>query len=178
MISPRALAPFVLLALSAVPALAQSPWPDANGAPPAAAPQQGGPAGEPPCMKQFLELRGVAEKRAMAIRAASERKASPQEACGLFKSMYEAESKFAKFAADQGPWCGIPDQVVKQLGENLKRTGALRTQICNGAAQAGARPAAPNLSDALSAPVTSQGNVRTGRGTFDTLTGTPLGRSQ
>lgn len=127
-------------------------------------------------MKQFMALRDATGKRANAIRAASERKASPQEACGLFKAMVEAEMKFAKFAADQGPWCGIPDQIVKQLTENSKKTAALRTQVCNAAAQGGGRPAGPNLSDALAAPVTSQGNVRTGRGTFDTLTGTPLGR--
>jgi hypothetical protein len=128
-------------------------------------------------MKQFMSLRDATAKRAGAIRAASERKATPQEACGLFKAMVEAEAKFAKFAVDQRAACGIPEQIIKQLAENSKKTVAIRTQICNAAAQGPARPAAPNLSDALSAPVTNSGNVRTGRGTFDTLTGTPLGRS-
>jgi hypothetical protein len=91
--------------------------------------------------------------------------------------MVEAETKFAKYAADQGPWCGIPEDIVKQLTENSKKTAAIRTQVCNLAAQGGGRPAGPNLSDSLSAPVTGSGNVRTGRGTFDTLTGTPLGRA-
>ncbi len=35
--------------------------------------------------------------------------------------------------------------------------------------------AGPTLSDALTAPVTDASNIKTGRGTFDTLTGTPLG---
>jgi hypothetical protein len=32
------------------------------------------------------------------------------------------------------------------------------------------------LSDALSSPVPDSNNIKTGRGTFDTLTGSPLGK--
>jgi hypothetical protein len=34
----------------------------------------------------------------------------------------------------------------------------------------------PSLSDALTGPVPDSNNIKTGRGTFDTLTGTPLGK--
>lgn len=188
----RSLVPALLLTAAALP-LAMMPA-SAQQAAPAAAPQaqapapqaQGGPPPadqQPPCLKEFMSLRDATAKRAAAIQAASKRKASPQEACGLFKEMVTSEAKFVKFAKDQGPWCGIPQQIVDQLGKNHEQTLKIRTQVCKVAAQGGVgggggRPAAPTLSDALSAPTTSSGNVRTGRGTFDTLTGTPLGRTQ
>jgi hypothetical protein len=153
---------------------AQAPAPQAQGGPPP-------PGQEPPCLKEFMSLRDATAKKAAAIQAASKRKAPPQEACNLFKDMVTSEAKFVKFAKDQGPWCGIPQQIVDQLGKNHEQTVKIRTQVCKVAAQGGGgggRPAAPTLSDALGAPTTSSGNVRTGRGTFDTLTGTPLGRAQ
>jgi hypothetical protein len=39
------------------------------------------------------------------------------------------------------------------------------------------RPAGPSLSDALGGPIPDSSNIKTGRGTFDTLTGTPLGNT-
>jgi len=162
---PTLVLPTVLAALAAptLPATAQ-----AQGQAPAAQ--------EPPCMKEFTVLRDETGKRAAAIRAASERKASPQEACGLFRNMVTAEAKFVKFAVDNGPWCGIPPQIIKQLQTNHQQTLKVRTQVCKVAAQGPARPAGPSLSDALGTPSTSSSNVRTGRGgTFDTLTGSPLG---
>lgn len=172
----RTLVPVLLLALAA-PVATQTAV-HAQGAPQGQTQGQG-QGQEPPCIKEFLSLRDQTGKRADAIRAASERKASPQEACGLFKNMVTAEAKFVKYAVDNGPWCGIPPQVISQLQDNHKKTVAMRTRVCNVAAQGGQmRPAGPSLSDALSAPVTSSNNVRTGRGTFDTLTGTPLGRPQ
>jgi hypothetical protein len=38
------------------------------------------------------------------------------------------------------------------------------------------RPAGPSLSDALTSPVPDANNIKTGRGTFDTLTGSPIGK--
>lgn len=188
----RTLVPALLLTVAALPLAmtpasaqqaAPAPAPQAQ-APQAQGPGAGGPppGQEPPCIKEFMALRDATGKRAAAIQAASKRKASPQEACGLFKEMVVSEAKFVKFAKDQGPWCGIPQQIVDQLGKNHEQTLKIRTQVCKVAAQGGGvgggRPAAPTLSDALSAPTTSSSNVRTGRGTFDTLTGTPLGRTQ
>jgi hypothetical protein len=51
----------------------------------------------------------------------------------------------------------------------------IRTQVCNAAAAP--RPAAPSLSDALGGPViATPENTKTGRGTFDTLTGNALAK--
>lgn len=128
-----------------------------------------------PCVKEFLRLRGVAEKKAAAIRAASERKAPPQEACKLFNSFSAAEAKMVKYATDNSVWCGIPAQVLSGIKQSHAKTTKLRSRICRIAAAGPPRPAGPSLSDALSSSVPDSSNIKTGHGTFDTLTGTPLG---
>jgi hypothetical protein len=136
-----------------------------------AAPQQQ----EPPCVNEFGKLREETEKKGAAIRAASERKASPKEACQLFNAFVAAQSKMLKYATDNAAWCGIPPQIMAGLKEGITKTSEVRTKVCQAAA-APQRPAGPSLSDALSGPVPDSNNIKTGRGTFDTLTGSPLGR--
>jgi hypothetical protein len=130
-----------------------------------------------PCIAEFMRLRDDTQKKANAIRAAGNRKASAKEACGLFNAFTAAEGKMLKYAADNTVWCGIPAQVVEQIKQGHGKTMEIRTKVCNAAANAGTQmaPHAPNLSDILGAPVPDQNNIKTGRGTFDTLTGTPLG---
>ena len=130
------------------------------------------PQQEPPCIKDFGQLREHTEKKAVAIRAASERKASPREACQLFNAFVAAQSKMLKYATDNAAWCGIPNQVTASLKEGLAKASEIRTKVCQAAAAP--QPAAPSLSDALSGPVPDSNNIKTGRGTFDTLTGNPL----
>jgi hypothetical protein len=135
------------------------------------APQQ-----EPPCVQEFGKLRDDAAKKAGLIREASKRKAPPSEACKLFNSFSAAEEKMLKYAESNTVWCGVPPQIVTQLKQQHAKTVELRTRICQAAANP-PRPAGPTLSDTLGAPVTDANNIRTGRGgTFDTLTGSPLGR--
>jgi len=130
----------------------------------------------PPCVQEFVKLRTDTEKKAIAIRNASARHASPKEACGLFNTYSVAEEKMLKYAADNTVWCGIPQQVVDQIKESHVRTTQLRTKICNVAAQAQIAPRGPSLSDALGSPVPDSNNIKTGRGTFDTLSGSALGK--
>ena len=111
---------------SAAPANA-SPFPPVNGVGGApvqsAAPASGGsvfdrgasptggmaPAGGPPqasggadaCMKGFVPLREEAERRGKMIKAASDRKAPPDEACKLIKNFGQAEMKMIAYVADQ-----------------------------------------------------------------------------
>jgi hypothetical protein len=131
------------------------------------------PQQEPPCLKDFGQLREDTEKKAMAVRTASERKASPREACQLFNALVTAPSKMLTFATDNAAWCGIPNQVTASLKEGVAKISEIRTKVCQAAA-APQRPAGPSLSDALSGPVPNSNNIKTGRGTFDTLTGNPL----
>jgi hypothetical protein len=129
------------------------------------------------CIDEFGKLRDAAQKKATAIRNASERKAPAKEACGLFNAFYEAETKMIKFASGSASKCGIPPDIVKMLSQNHAKTSETRTRVCQAAA--GPPPsAAPSLSDALSAPVPNASNIKTGTGTgtYDTLTGTPLGK--
>ena len=129
---------------------------------------------EPPCIQEFFKLRDEAEKKGLAIKAANERKAPPREACQLFGAFITAQSKMLKYATDNTVWCGIPPQVIENLKQSVTKISEVRTRIC----QAAATPQAsgPSLSDALSNPVPNSDNIKTGRGTFDTLTGSPLGK--
>jgi hypothetical protein len=143
---------------------------------PAVAQFQPAPQNEPPpCVKEFLRLRADAEKKAAAIKAASESKAPPQVACKLFTIFSAAESKMLKYATDNSAWCGIPEQIINGMKQAHGKTTAMRTRICRIAAAGPPRPAGPSLSDALGGTVPDPSNIKTGHGTFDTLTGSPLG---
>jgi hypothetical protein len=147
-------------------------------------PQQFGPGPDPfaappqqmpPCVAEFTKLRNDAEKKGHAIQKASEQKASPKEACHLFTVFAAAEAKMIKYAVDNKTSCGVPDEVIKQLKAGHNRTTDIRTKICK-VAEAPPRPAGPTLSDTLSSPIPNANNIRSGGGTFDTLTGSPLGK--
>jgi hypothetical protein len=154
------------------------PWSKPAQANPFAAPlQQPQQEAQEACVQGFGKLRDEAQKRAGAIRTASEKKASAQEACGLFNSFSDAEAKMIKYAADNMTRCGIPPAILTDMKKGHARTAVLRTNVCKAAA-APARAAGPSLSDALgSAIVPDANNIKAGRGggTYDTLTGTPLG---
>jgi hypothetical protein len=185
----------------AAPASNASPFPPVNGAAPAAsvgapsaftngaAPIAGGGMGAPPppqaaggadaCMKGFIPLREEAEKRGKMIKAASDRKASPVEACKLIKNFGAAESKMLKYVETNSAKCGIPPQISDQLKAGHKNTEKMQTQVCNMAQQAAqqARPAGPSLSEVLgSAALPEAQTVKKGGSTFDTLNGNVLTR--
>jgi hypothetical protein len=132
------------------------------------------PQQEPPCVKEFFKLRDDAEKKGLAIKTANERKASPKEACPLFGALLAAQSKMLKYANENSTWCGIPPQVSENLKQAVAKVSEIRTKVCQAAAAPVQRP--PSLSDALTSPVPDSNNIKTGRGTFDTLTGSPLGK--
>lgn len=137
---------------------------------PAPQPQQA-----PPCIQEFTKLRNDTEQKGIAIRQASARKAPPKEACQLLIAYTNAEAKMLKYAVDNAAWCGIPPQIIEGLKKGHTQSDALRVKVCRIAAAPPA-PRGPTLSDALGGPVTSSSNIKTGRGTFDTLTGAPLGK--
>jgi hypothetical protein len=133
------------------------------------------PAQQQPCLKEFLRLRGDTEKKANAIRQASAHKAGAREACHLFEVFSVAEAKLIKYATENAAWCGVPPQVLVEMKKGHAKTTAIRIKVCR-AAEAPPRPVGPTLSDALTAPIPDASNIRPGRGgTFDTLTGAPIG---
>jgi hypothetical protein len=177
-----------------------SPFPPVNGAAPSASvgapspfPSQGaapvsrGFSAPPPqaasgpadaCMKGFVPLREEAEKRGKLIKAASDRKAPPDEACKLIKNFGAAEMKMIKYVETNSAKCGIPPQIADQLKNGHKNTEKMQNQVCAVAQQAAqARPAGPSLSEVLgSASMPEAQTVKKGGSTFDTLNGNVLQR--
>jgi hypothetical protein len=145
---------------------------------PAAAPSQGGGGGEK-CMQQFMPLREEAEKRGKLIKAASDRHASPDEACKLISSFGQAEIKMISYVETHSKDCGIPAQIADQLKTGHKNTEALQKKVCSVAQQAQQRgPVGPSLSEVLgsSAQAPEATASRKGGSTFDTLNGNVLAR--
>jgi hypothetical protein len=158
----------LILAVGLLPLLAGSAFAQFPPAP-GQQPQQ------PPCIGNFTKLRNDTENKAKLIQEASKRHAQPKEACRLFTAFHAAQAKMLKYANENASWCGIPPQIIEQIKTGVAHAAEIRTKLCK-MAEAPPRPAGPSLSDALSAPVPNANNIRTGRGTFDTLTGSPIGK--
>jgi hypothetical protein len=139
---------------------------------------QGGAADD--CMKGFVPLREEAEKRGKLIKAASDRHASPDEACKLIGSFGQSELKMIKYVETNASKCGIPAQIADQLKNGHKNTETMQKKVCTVAQQGQQRgPAAPSLSEALgSSAALPEANVAAKKGgsTFDTLNGNVLAR--
>jgi hypothetical protein len=132
--------------------------------------------GEPPCMKDFVKLRDDAEKHAGAVMAGQKNKVPLSEACKLLTAFSASQERLLSFAKKKQTTCGIPPELIQQISTGHANVARARTKVCQMAA-APQRPAGPSLSDALGGPIPDASNIKTGRGTgtFDTLTGTPLG---
>jgi len=142
-----------------------------------APPSQAGPGDE--CMKGFMPLREEAEKRGKLIKAASDRHASPDEACKLIGNFGQSEIKMIKYVEGHAAKCGIPPQIADQLKAGHKNTEKMQKQVCTVAQQGQQRgPAGPSLSDVLgsSAAMPEATATKKGGSTFDTLNGNVLTR--
>jgi hypothetical protein len=179
--APRGASPFPPVD-GAVPSASVGGFP-ANGAAPIGGGMMGGPppsqVGGPPdtCMKEFMPLREEAEKRGKLIKAASDRHATPDEACKLIKNFGQSEIKMIKFIESHATKCGIPAQVADQLKNGHKNTENMQTKVCAVAAQPRG-PAGPSLSEVLgsAAAVPEVTASKKGGSTFDTLNGNVLAR--
>jgi hypothetical protein len=141
------------------------------------APSQGAPPDD--CMKKFIPLREEAEKRGKLIKAASERKAPPDEACKLIASFGQAENNMIKFIQTNSARCGIPPEVSEQMKTGHKNTEGMQKKVCGVAQQMQQKgPAGPSLSEVLgsSAALPEVTTAKKGGSTFDTLNGNVLAR--
>jgi hypothetical protein len=146
------------------------------GMPGAGVPGFGAPSAPPPACQQLLALREETQKNANAINQAGQHKAPPAEACKLFKNFLAAENRMIKAVENNGPQCGLPPDVAKQLKAGHAKAEQLGNQVCEAAARGG-QPAGPSLSDALGVtPSVPDTKSNRGLGTFDTLTGSALAR--
>ena len=130
-------------------------------------------------MKGFAPLREDAEKRGKLIKAASDRHASPDEACKLIGNFGQAEIKMIKYVETNASKCGITPQISDQLKNGHKNTEKMQKQVCNVAQQQQQRgPAGPSLSEVLgsSAALPEATVAKKGGSTFDTLNGNVLAR--
>jgi hypothetical protein len=133
------------------------------------------PAQAPVQCNAFMPLRDDAQKKAAAVRAATQHKAERKEICSLVTSFTNAEAAVVKFLEANKTWCGIPEEAVKSAKTNHEQTLKFRTMAC--AEAPATHPKAPTLSDAIATPsVDSATNTKTGRGTLDTLNGNPLAK--
>jgi hypothetical protein len=133
-------------------------------------------ATQPPAGTQcgdFNKLGEEAQKRSALVAAAIKAKADRKEICTLITNFFAAETNVVKFLEANKTWCGIPDQAISVAKANHERSAKFRTAACEEAPH----PKVPTLSDAIQSPSLDTGkNTKTGRGTFDTLTGNPLAR--
>ena len=157
----------------AFPPAAASPF---TSAPFAAPPTQSGAVDE--CMKQFLPLRAEAEKRGKLIKAASDRHASPDEACKLIGNFAQAEIKMMKYVEGNAARCQIPPQITDQLKRGHEATSKMQQKVCQAAEQMkNQKPAGPSLSDLLGSATAAPETASAKKGgVFDTLTGNPLAK--
>jgi hypothetical protein len=88
-------------------------------------------ASQVPCTNGFAALREEAEKRARLIKAASERHASPVEACKLIESFGQAEIKMIKYIEANAERCGMPPQIANQLRNGHQNTKKIQKQVCS-----------------------------------------------
>ena len=65
------------------------------------------PAGPAPACQHLLALRDETQKHGQAIQKASQREASVQEACPMFRNFLAAETRFIKGIEKIGPTCGV-----------------------------------------------------------------------
>jgi hypothetical protein len=153
-------------------ASAQWPPPGTVGGPPA------GPPGQDPramCGK-FESISEDTKKKLDLVQAAMKAKAERSKVCTLLTTFVASETTFVKFLEDNKTLCGVPDDAIKMSKTRHEQSIKFRNAACdpNGGPPA---PKAPTLSDAIKMPsVDSATNTKTGRGTFDTLTGNPLSR--
>ncbi|HLZ03274.1 MAG TPA: hypothetical protein VKR55_14135 [Bradyrhizobium sp.] len=144
-----------------------------------APPSQAGGGPSQACMNAFIPLRNEAEKRGKLIKAASERRAPPDEACKLIRNYGAAEVKMIKYVESNSAKCGIPGQVADQLKAGHKNTEGLEQRVCGMAEQMKTRGAAgPTLSEVLGSATAAPEATTTRKGgsTFDTLNGNVLQR--
>jgi hypothetical protein len=141
-------------------------------------PQAGQLQQSSPCVDQFLPLRQEIDKRFEATKAGIARKGPAAEICNLLTKFSQAEAALQKFVEKNSGTCPFPAELLTNIKASNTKTEVYRKQACTAAAAPArqARPAAPTLSDALSPPVASKDNTKTGRGTLDSLGGNPLAR--
>lgn len=146
-----------------------------GGRPPAGGmPPQAGPGID--CNAEFQKHNGEMQKRGLALKAASERKANVKDACALLRRYVAAEQGMIKFLRTNSDGCRIPPEILQQMLKGNAHSITMRDNVCKAAAQAEAAPPPPPPSQGLSGVLggSSPGAGSGGSGVFESLTGNVL----
>ena len=82
------------------------------------------------CMKGFASLRKEAEERGRLIKAASDRKAPPDEACKLIASFGQSEIRMIKYLEANSAQCGTSPAITDRLRIGHRNTEKMQQQVC------------------------------------------------
>jgi hypothetical protein len=82
------------------------------------------------CLKEFTPLRDETARRAKLIKAATEHRFAPGEACQLVHNYELAQTKMIDYAVAHASACGIPVKITDQLRANHENTLALMRKVC------------------------------------------------
>ncbi|MFT0860488.1 hypothetical protein [Ancylobacter sp. G4_0304] len=134
------------------------------------------------CKTSIEKLRGDLEKRGQAIQSASSKKRPPTELCPIFRNFVSAQQKFYDYLNTNKARCGVPNDILPKMKENLASVSSVRNKVCDAAkaqAAGGGGPSGPPTQGAVSSGLglpsglPSTANSRPG-GVFDTLGGNAL----
>jgi hypothetical protein len=122
----------------------------------------------------FTKLRDDAAQRANAVSEIGKKHGDRAAMCAAVTKFYDAEQKVVKFLEENKVACGVPNEAVAQSKVIHANTAKFKDNVC----AEGPKPKIPTLSDAIgTAPLDTPKNTKTGPGTFNTLTGNPLGNN-
>ncbi len=130
------------------------------------------------CNAEFAKRNEEMQKRGLALKTASERKANIKDACALFRRYTASENDMLVFLKKYSSSCQIPPQILQQMTSNNSKSAAMRDQVCKAAANQAAAPPPPPPSQGLSGALGGSGvgapPPTGGSGVFDSLTGNVL----
>jgi hypothetical protein len=95
----------------------------------------GPPVERSPACQHLLTLHDEIQKHGQAIQKASQRRASAQETCPLFRKFLAAETSFIRRIEESGRTCGVPSDYLKQIREGHAKALEIGKDSCEAAAQ-------------------------------------------
>jgi hypothetical protein len=122
----------------------------------------------------FQKLRDDAAQKANAVSEIGKKHGDRAAMCGAVTRFFDAEQKVVKFLEENRVACGVPAEAIQQAKVIHGNTLKFKDNVC----AEGPKPKIPTLSDAIgTTPLDTPKNTKTGPGTFNTLTGNPLGNN-
>ena len=133
---------------------------------------------QPPCMDDFMKLRGETERRGKAIQAAEQAQGAAGGSLQADRELYRSRSEDDQLRRDQRKVLRHPAERSRRHEEAITPSvQQLRSRVCDAAAGRQAQqPKGPSFSDVLGTATLPEASTTTksGGSTFDTLNGNAL----